>query len=86
MIMIVLVLRTKPSGLYRHRKRLGLHKVGYKGGDIHIRIAKLAFHAPGHGTKSSILYIVRLSEDPLIQNSFTTSCLIDLDEYEYYKS
>ena len=29
----------KPSGLYRHRKGLGLHKVGYKGGDIHIRIA-----------------------------------------------
>ena len=29
----------KPSGLYRQRRRLGLHKVGYKGGDIHIRIA-----------------------------------------------
>ena len=28
----------KPSGLYRHRRGLGLHKVGYKG-DIHIRIA-----------------------------------------------
>ena len=24
---------------------VGLHKVGYKGGDLHIRIAKLAFHA-----------------------------------------
>ena len=45
MIMIVLVLRTKPSGLYRHRIGLGLHRVGYKGGDLHIRIAKLAFHA-----------------------------------------
>ena len=43
MIMIVL-LRTKPSGLYRHRRGLGLHRVGYKGGDLHIRIAKLAFH------------------------------------------
>ena len=43
MIMIVLVLRTKPSGLYRHRRGLGLHRVGYKGGDL--RIAKLAFHA-----------------------------------------
>ena len=45
MIMIVVVLRTKPSSLYRHRRGLGLHRVGYKGGDLHIRIAKLAFHA-----------------------------------------
>ena len=44
MIMIVLVLRTKPSGLYRHWRGLGLHRVGYKEGDLHIRIAKLAFH------------------------------------------
>ena len=29
----------KPSGLYRHRRGLGLDKVGYKGGDIRIRIA-----------------------------------------------
>ena len=42
--MIVVVLWTKPSGLYRHRRELGLHGVGYKGGDLHIRIAKLAFH------------------------------------------
>ena len=40
-----LVLRTKPSSLYRHRRGLGLHRVGYKEGDLHIRIAKLAFHA-----------------------------------------
>ena len=86
MVMIVLlVLWTKPSGLYRHWRGLGLHRVGYKGGDLHIRIAKLAFHAKrvpsGHGTKSSILYlhspivrpkyIVRLSEDPLIQDSLS---------------
>ena len=46
MIMIVIVvLRTKPSGLYRHRRGLGLHRVGYKEGDLHIGIAKLAFHA-----------------------------------------
>ena len=45
MIMIVVVLRTKPSGLYRHRRGLWLHRVGYKGGDLHIRIAKLACHA-----------------------------------------
>ena len=42
---MIVVLRTKPSGLYRHRRGLGLHRVGYKGGDLHIRIAKLAFHA-----------------------------------------
>ena len=45
MIMIVVVLQTKPSGLYRHRRGQGLHRVGYKGVDLHIRIAKLAFHA-----------------------------------------
>ena len=45
MVMIVLLLRTKPSGLYRHRRGLGLHRVGYKEGDQHIRTAKLAFHA-----------------------------------------
>ena len=45
MIMIVLVLRTKPSGLYRHRRGLGLYKVGYRERNLHIRIAKLAFHA-----------------------------------------
>src|SRR4051812_50214850 len=35
------VLRTKPSGLYRHRRGLGLHRVGYKEGDLQIRNAKL---------------------------------------------
>ena len=35
MIMIVVVLRTKPSGLYRHRRGLGLHRVGYREGDLH---------------------------------------------------
>ena len=45
MIMIVLVLQTKPSGLYRHQRAVGLHGVGYIEGDLHIRIAKLAFHA-----------------------------------------
>ena len=43
--MIVVALRTKPSGLYRYQRGLGLHRVGYKGEDLHIRIAKLAFHA-----------------------------------------
>ena len=45
MILIVVVVRTKPSCLYRHWRGLGLHRVGYKEGDLHIRIAKLAFHA-----------------------------------------
>ena len=44
-MIVVLVLRTKPSGLYRHRRELGLHIVGYEEADLHIRIAKLAFHA-----------------------------------------
>ena len=43
-MIMILSLRTKPSGLYRHRKGLGLHRVGYREGD-HIRIAELTFHA-----------------------------------------
>ena len=81
--MIVVVLRTKPSGLYRDRRGLGLHRVGYK---EEIYISELPSLPsmqrrvpPGHGTKSWILYlhsptvrpkdIVRLSEDPQIQDS-----------------
>ena len=45
MILIVVVLRTKSFGLYRHRRGLGLHKVDYRERNLHIRIAKLAFHA-----------------------------------------
>ena len=52
MVMIVVVLQTKPSGLYRHRRGLGLHRVGYKGGDLYIRIAKLAFHAKESPTRT----------------------------------
>ena len=85
-MIVVLVLWTKPSDLYRHRRGLGLHKVGYRERNLHIQISKLAFHArrvpSGHGTKSSILYlhsptvrpkyIVRLSEDPLVQDSLSS--------------
>ena len=87
MIMIVVVLRTKPSGLYRHRRGLGLHKVGYRERNLHIRISKLPSTqrrvTSRHGKKSSILYlhsptvrlkyIVRLFEDPLIQDSLSGS-------------
>ena len=52
MIMIVLVLRTKPSGLYRHRRGLGLHRVVYTEGNLHTRIAKLAFHAKESPTRT----------------------------------
>ena len=45
MMIMIVPLRTKPSGLYRHRRGLGLHKVGYREGNLYIRIAKLAFHA-----------------------------------------
>ena len=31
---------------------LGLHRVGYKVGDLHIRIAKLAFHAKESSTRT----------------------------------
>ena len=85
MIMTVVVLWTKPSGLYRHRRRLGLHRVSYIEGDLTSKLPSLPStqrRVPsGHGTKSSIMYlhsptvrpkhIVRLSEDPLIQDSLT---------------
>ena len=32
MVMYISLLRTKSSGLYRHREDLGLHKVSYKEG------------------------------------------------------
>ena len=52
MIMIVVVLQTKPSGLYRHWRGLGLHRVSYREGDLHIQIAKLAFHAKETPTRT----------------------------------
>ena len=83
--MIVVVLRTKPSSLYRHRRGLGLHKSVTKE-EIYISVLPSLPSMPsrvpsGHGTKSSISYlhsptvrpkdIVRLSEDPLIPDSLT---------------
>ena len=44
-VIVIVLLRTKLSGLYRHQRGLELHRVGYKEGDLHIHIAKLAFHA-----------------------------------------
>ena len=52
MIMIVLILRTKPSGLYRHRRGLGLHGVGYREGDLYIRIAQLPFDTKESPTRT----------------------------------
>ena len=49
--MIVVVLQTKPFGLYRHQRELGSLRVGYKEGDLHICIAKLAFHAKESHTR-----------------------------------
>ena len=45
MILIVLVLRTKPSGLYRHRRGLGFTQSQLQRRKSIIRIAKLVFHA-----------------------------------------
>ena len=67
MIMIIVVLRTKPSGLYRHRRGLGLHQVGYREGNLHIRIAKLAFHAKESPTRTrdEVFYLVSSYPDSL---------------------
>ena len=76
----MLVLWTKPSGLYRYRRgarvtqsRLQRRKSTYPNFQACLPRKGVP---PGHGTKSSILYlhsptvrhkhIVRLSEDPLI--------------------
>ena len=45
MILILVVLRTNPSGLYRHGGGQGYTESVTMVGDLHIRIAKLAFHA-----------------------------------------
>ena len=54
--MIVVVLRTKPSGIYRHRRGLGLHRVGYKETNIISGSPSLSStqrRVPsGHGTES----------------------------------
>ena len=45
-VMYVVSYGLKPSGLYRHQGRLGLHTESVTMvGDLHIRLAKLAFHA-----------------------------------------
>ena len=81
--MIVSVLQTKPSGLYRQGRGLGLDRVSYRQGDLISESPSLPSTPgrvqSGHGTKSSILYlhspavrpkyIVRLSGYPLIQDS-----------------
>ena len=41
MVMSISPFRTKSSGLYRHRGDLGLHKVGYKERNLHIRSPSL---------------------------------------------
>ena len=89
MMIMIMSVRTKPSGLYRHRRGLGLHRVSYREGDLHVRIAKLAFHAKEspirtwdevfsldlHSPTVRQNYIVRLSEDPLIQD-FLSLCVV----------
>ena len=89
MIMIVIVidlLRTNLSGLYRHRRGLGFTWSRLQGRKHNIRIAKLAFHAKesptGHGPKSWVLYLhasivrtmqtVWLSGYPLIQDTLSS--------------
>ena len=60
MIMIVLVLRTKPSGLYRHRRGLGLYRVGSQRKEIIHPDAKLAIHAKESPirTRGKVFYLV----------------------------
>ena len=85
MIMIV-PLRTKPSGLYRHRRGLGFTRSRLQR-ESNIRIPSLSStqrRVPsGHGMKSWVLYlhgptvrpkdIIRMSRYPLIQDSLNTN-------------
>ena len=87
LLMCILSYGLKPSGLYRHRRGLGLHKVGYNGRRSWISASPSLPSTPrkvpsGHETKSSILYlhslgvrpmmIVRLSRHPLVQDSLSS--------------
>ena len=67
-----LALQTKPSSLYRHQRRLGLHRVGYKEGDLTSgspRLSSTQRRVPsGHGTKSLSLVSSR-SNSPTKVNS-----------------
>ena len=64
-----LPLRTKPSGLYRHRRGLGLYKVGYRERNLHIWTPNLPSKPrrvpSGHGWESSILYLHSPSVRPM---------------------
>ena len=96
--MIVVVLRTKPSGLYRHRRGLGLHRESVAREEIYIsELPSLPSMQrrvpPGHGTKSSILYlhsptvrpkyIVRLSGYPLIQETHNLRIILIAAQKNY---
>ena len=84
-VVVVVSYGLEPSGLYRHRRGLGLHRVGLQRRRSTSQLPSLPSmqrRVPsGHGTKSLILYlhsptvrpkyIVRLSEDPLIQDSLS---------------
>ena len=65
MIMNIPILWTKSSSLYRHREDLGLHKVGYKEGNLHIHIAKLAFHAKESPIRTRVEPSVFVSSQPI---------------------
>ena len=67
-MIIIRPLWTKPSGLYRHRRGLGLYKVGYRERNLHIWSPSLPStpgRVPsGHGRESSVLYLYRPSVQP----------------------
>ena len=66
MTMITRPLRTKPSGLYRHWRGLGLYKVGYREKKLHIRSPSLPStprRVPSrHGRGSSVF----VSSQPVV--------------------
>ena len=65
MAMIMSLLRTKSSGLYRHREDLGLHKVGYKEKEYTYLVAKLAFHAKESHIRTRVRSSVFVSSQPI---------------------
>ena len=85
MIMIVVVLRTKPSGLYRQRRGLGLHRVGLQRRRSHLnRHACLPRQGESHPDTGAVFGLRiftahqsgpwltgRTPEDPLVQDSLT---------------
>ena len=70
---VYIPIRTTISGLYRHRRDLGLHEVGYRGRNLHNRSPSLPSTPrrvlSGHGCSLRSLYLHSPSVRPMVNRS-----------------